>query len=288
MSWQLLVVLGGVTLLAVVALGVTVAASHRRVEQGKALIVSGLRGEPRVSFTGALVIPILERAEVLDLSVKRLVIERTGVHGLVCHDNIRADVRAAFFLRVSQIREDVLKVARSLGCARASQQETLEELFAAKLADALASVARQLDFEQLLSEREHFRDMVIEVIGRDLNGFVLDDLALERLEQTPLEALDPRNILDAQGIRKLLEIAAHQGQAVSELVLQRFHEAQESFAVAAGRLERPASAPAPSAAEQSAYRDARAAAERQVRALEQELARARQTLAAYDAKPGAS
>lgn len=284
MSWLVFTIFGGVGLLLVLGTVAVIATSYRRFAQGQALIVSGLRGEPRVALGGAMVYPLLQRAEVLDLSVRKLVIERAGARGLVCHDNIRADVRAAFFLRVGGAAEDVLAVARSVGCERAARQETLEELFAAKFADALASVARQLDFEQLLSERELFRDKVIEVIGRDLGGFVLDGLALEQLEQTPLEALDPRNILDAQGIRKLLEIAAHQGQAVSELVLKRFAEAQTSYAVAAGRLERSATALSPG--EPSAYRDARAAAERQVIALEQELERARQTLAAYDAKKG--
>lgn len=284
MSWLVLTIFGGVGLLLVLGTVAVIATSYRRVEQGQALIVSGLRGEPRVARGGAMVYPLLQRAERIDLSVRKLVIERAGAHALSCRDNIRADVRAAFFLRVGGSAEEILQVARSVGSERASRPETLEELFAAKLADALASVARQLDFEQLLSERELFRDRVIEVIGRDLGGFVLDGVALERLEQTPLEALDPRNILDAQGIRKLLEIASRQGQAVSELVLQRFHEAQTGYAVAAGRLERP-STPAPSPGEQSAYRDARAAAERQVQVLEEELERARRTLAAYDRKP---
>lgn len=41
------------------------------------------------------------------------------------------------------------------------------------------------------------------VIGRDLNGYVLDDVAIDGLEQTPIELLDPNNVLDAQGIRKI-------------------------------------------------------------------------------------
>jgi uncharacterized membrane protein YqiK len=41
------------------------------------------------------------------------------------------------------------------------------------------------------------------VIGKDLNGFVLDDAAIDYLEQTPIEALDRDNIMDAEGIRKI-------------------------------------------------------------------------------------
>ena len=38
-------------------------------------------------------------------------------------------------------------------------------------------------------------------IGKDLNGYALEDIAIDYLEQTPLETLDPNNVLDAEGIR---------------------------------------------------------------------------------------
>jgi uncharacterized membrane protein YqiK len=58
---------------------------------------------------------------------------------------------------------------------------------------------------------------VIESIGRDLGGYVLDDAAIEYLEQTPIEALDPNNILDAVGIRKILERATPENIRANEL-----------------------------------------------------------------------
>ena len=48
------------------------------------------------------------------------------------------------------------------------------------------------------------RDAVVAVIGRDLNGYVLEDVAIDYLEQTPKHLLDPSNILDAEGIRATL------------------------------------------------------------------------------------
>ena len=55
------------------------------------------------------------------------------------------------------------------------------------------------------------------MIGRDLNGYILDDAAIDYLEQTPLNSLDPHNILDAQGIRKITEITAKQNVFTNEL-----------------------------------------------------------------------
>ena len=41
-----------------------------------------------------------------------------------------------------------------------------------------------------------------------MNGYRLDDAAIDYLEQTPLEMLSPNNILDAEGIKKITELTA--------------------------------------------------------------------------------
>jgi hypothetical protein len=46
---------------------------------------------------------------------------------------------------------------------------------------------------------------------------VLEDAAIDFLEQTPLEHLDPQNILDAQGIRKITEMTAAQNVDTNQL-----------------------------------------------------------------------
>ena len=86
----------------------------RKVDQGQALIVSKIQ-EVDVTFTGAIVLPVLHKAEVMDISVKTIEIARTGNEGLICHDNIRADIRITFFVRVNKTVEDVLKVAQAIG-----------------------------------------------------------------------------------------------------------------------------------------------------------------------------
>lgn len=194
-----------------------VARFYRQVEQGKALIVNTMRHEPVVAFTGTIVIPIINRAEIMDLSVKTIDIDRRGKEGLICNDNIRADINVTFFVRVNKTRDDVLKVAQSIGCARASDPNTLEELFTAKFAEALKTVGKHFNFEQLYTKRDDFKDKIIEVIGKDLNGFILDDAAIDYLEQTPLEALDKDNIMDADGIRKITEITVQNNVLTNEL-----------------------------------------------------------------------
>ncbi|MFE0463218.1 SPFH domain-containing protein [Kitasatospora sp. NPDC058965] len=179
----------------------------RKVVQGEALIVTRPKGVT-VTFTGALVLPTVHRAEVMDISVKAIEIGRTGREGMICKDNIRADIQITFFVRVNKTEQDVVKVAQAIGTERASHQETLQNLFSAKFAEALRTVGKQLDFADLYTHREEFRDRIIAAIGTDLNGYHLEDAAIDHLEQTPLSQLDPSNILDAQGIRKITELTA--------------------------------------------------------------------------------
>jgi uncharacterized membrane protein YqiK len=200
-------VLLAVLLLAGFGLVMLVTRLFRKVPQGKALIISKVR-KVDVTFTGAVVLPVLHKAEVMDISVKAIEIERTGREGLICRDNIRADIRISFFVRVNKTAEDVVKVAQAIGTDRASDRETLQELFNAKFSEALKTVGKQLDFVDLYTKREEFRDRIIRVIGTDLNGYSLEDAAIDFLEQTPMTRLDPANILDAQGIRKITELTA--------------------------------------------------------------------------------
>jgi uncharacterized membrane protein YqiK len=180
---------------------------YRKVDQGRALIVSKTR-RVDVTFTGQVVLPVLHKAEVMDISVKTIEISRSGRDGLICRDNIRADIRVAFFVKVNKTEADVIKVAQSVGTDRASHQDTLQELFHAKFSEALKTVGKQMDFTDLYTKREELRFHIIELIGVDLNGYHLEDAAIDYLEQTPLAQLDPANVLDAQGIRKITELTA--------------------------------------------------------------------------------
>ena len=209
-----IIAVGGVVLLGILVL---IARTWRQVEQGRALIINKMGNEPKVTFTGGVVLPIVNKAEIMDLSVKTIEIARKGKEGLICADNIRADIKVTFFVRVNKTKDDVLRVAQSIGCVRASQQSTLEELFSAKFSEALKTVGKKMEFEQLYTQRDIFKDQIIQVIGKDLNGYVLDDAAIDFLEQTPVEILDPSNVLDSLGIEKITKITTIANIATNQL-----------------------------------------------------------------------
>lgn len=189
---------------------------YQRVEQGTALVVNGWKGT-KVSFSGMVVYPVIDRAERMDISVKRIEIYRHGSEGLICQDNIRADIKVAFFVRVNKTAQDVMQVAQLLGCDRASKESALVELFDAKFSEALKTVGKQFDFVDLYNSRDRFKEEILKIIGTDLNGYVLDDAAIDYLEQTPVEKLNPDNILDADGIKKITDLTAKQQMLANDI-----------------------------------------------------------------------
>lgn len=210
-----IIVIVGIAVLFFGLLGVVVKC-YRKVEQGTSIIRTGVGGT-RVSFEGMLVFPVIHRMEMMEISVKRIEIDRAGSDGLICKDNLRADLKVAFFVRVNKTPEDVLNVAQCLGCKRASDPIALVEFFDAKFSEALKTVGKKFDFVELYSNRDTFKEEILKVIGTDLNGYVLDDAAIDYLEQTRLELLNPDNILDAEGIKKITELTAQQAILANDI-----------------------------------------------------------------------
>ncbi|MBN2663051.1 MAG: hypothetical protein JXR68_05330 [Bacteroidales bacterium] len=183
---------------------------YKKPIHGKALVRSGQGGTKIVFEKGFFVIPVLHRLEVMDITLKTIDISRIGVDGLICKDNVRADIKVTFFVRVNNTFEHAKDVALSIGCERASAKETLENLFEAKFSEALKTVGKRFDFVDLYNERDEFRRQIVALIGKNLNGYLFDDCAIDYLEQTPLESMKERNILDAEGIKKIIELTSTQ------------------------------------------------------------------------------
>ena len=179
----------------------------KKVRAGEAGVRTGFGGL-RVTKDWMFRFPFLNRWDIMDIQVKKLEVARKGKDGLICQDNIRADIEVAFYVRVAPEEEKIKEVAEAVGCERASEIELLRNLFEAKFSDALKAAGKQMDFDQLYVQRSQFRDMIVKEIGEDLNGYKLEDVAIDYLEQTAREDHDPANVLDAQGIEKINRITA--------------------------------------------------------------------------------
>ena len=209
MGAQVVILIVVVVAIAVIGLLMLFVKMYHKAVQGEALVRTG-SGDVKVSFSGILVMPVLHKLEIMDITLKTMEISRVGKDGLICKDNMRADIKVSFFMRVNKTKEDVVHVAQSIGCSRASDPDQLQLLFDAKFSEALKTVGKHFEFVELYNSRANFKDKILEEIGTDLNGYILDDCAIDYLEQTPLESLNENNILDAEGIKKIIDLTAQQ------------------------------------------------------------------------------
>ena len=115
-----ILIAAGVLAIFIFGMLVMFAKFYHKVEQGYAMIVNTLRAEPEVTFTGRMVYPIIHKSEIMDIALKTIEIDRSGNEGLICRDNIRADIRVSFYVRVNPTAEDVMKVAQLVGCIKAA------------------------------------------------------------------------------------------------------------------------------------------------------------------------
>jgi uncharacterized membrane protein YqiK len=83
-----LLVLAAITILAILFF---LMLCIRKIQPGRAGVKTGFGGL-QVAFDWMIRLPFLQTYHIVDISVKKLEITRKGKDGLVCRDNIRADI----------------------------------------------------------------------------------------------------------------------------------------------------------------------------------------------------
>lgn len=200
-------------------------------EAGTAIVVVGLKNI-YASKVGAFVWPVVNSHKFVDITDKKLIIIRKGVNkndinhgngeyeGIHCKDNIRADLEVAFYIGLDDNEDNIATVANKLGANNIGIQSFLSEYFKDKFSEALKSVVKQFDYEELHVNRELFRTKVKEVLKDDLSGYQIKDVVIDKIDQTSLSAHDSGNILDVQGIRKINEITSQQNIQTNFIIEQ--------------------------------------------------------------------
>lgn len=205
---------GGILLILLMAIAFS--RFYKKVpNQGLVFVVNKLK-TISVYDTGGWVLPIVHRLEIMDITRKKVSIQRRGKkdsfdeesEGLPCKDNVRADIKVDFYIGVNPKEEEVKKVVKNFSVEKAGSQAALQEYFTPKFSEALKTAAKRFDFEDLYTKRLEFRDEVKDIIGDDLDGFTLHDVVIDYLEQSSLDSHNRDNMMDVVGIQKIVEKTA--------------------------------------------------------------------------------
>jgi uncharacterized membrane protein YqiK len=180
---------------------------YKKAQADLALVRTGKGGEKVAIDKGMFCWGLLHQWKWISLESMRLVVRRAGKDALITKDKLRADVTVEFYIKVEATKDQIYTAAKSLG-DRTLNSESVKDLIEAKLVGALRSIAATRDLEEVHLNRDDFADSVQEALRADLaqNGLHLEAVSIVMLDQTDKEALDPNNVFDAVGLRKIVDI----------------------------------------------------------------------------------
>ncbi len=179
---------------------------YRRSSKDVAFVRTGFGGEKAVLSGGALVLPIIHTVTRVGMSTLRLEVRRIDDKSIITQNKMRVDVVAEFYVRVRPDVKSVLMAAQTLG-SRTLDAERLRELIQGRFVDALSTVAAQMTMDGMQEHRGEYIKAVRELAQQSLggNGLELEAASLTGLNQTPIEAFNPSNAFDAEGLTQLTE-----------------------------------------------------------------------------------
>ncbi len=195
-----------------------------RIPKADVALVRTGGSREKIRITGGLWLnTILHEIKEVSLNTMRIEVIREGPEALITYDFNRGDVEVVFYLKVEPVEDEILRAAQALG-DKSMTPETVRELIEPKLEGALRSVAAESQIQDLLQKRQEFADKVQTACGEDLeiqNGLTLETVSIIRVDQTPVETLDPENRFDAVGIREITEITAEQEREKTRIVQEK-------------------------------------------------------------------
>ena len=178
----LLLTAGGLMLTMLLIYVLIIAFVYQKGKPGQAIIRTGM-GDMKVAFRGMFIVPLLHRKDVIDMTIKQIPISFSSRNPLIFQHGKKATFEAKAFIRVNMTAMDVQRVAMSISPEMTFSQDKLISLFQEKFLEGVRLVAQRRDLQACLESPEAFKQEILEVLGEDFNGYVLDDLVFNELNE---------------------------------------------------------------------------------------------------------
>lgn len=199
-------ILGGVSLLGLIIVGLVFARLYKRATKETAFVRTGLGGQKVIMDGGAIVLPVFHEIILVNMNTLKLEVRKQQTESLITKDRMRVDVVAGFFVRVKQASEAISTAAQTLG-QRTMDTNALKQLVEDKFVDALRATAASMTMQELQDKRREFVQEVQNAVAEDLekNGLELESVSLTSLDQTEKDYFNPDNAFDAEGLTRLTQ-----------------------------------------------------------------------------------
>lgn len=194
----------GVMTIALIIVGViflmilSIAFMWRKVSQDKALVVTGLKKRV-ISGGGGLVIPLLEKTDIISLENMKIEVKIDGAltsQGV----NIKADGVAV--LKVKSDMESILSAVEQFNTGKEKETiDVIKDTAKDVLEGKLREIVSKLSVEEIYKDREKFASQVQEVAAVDLA-----EMGLEIKAFTIRDISDVNGYLEALGKKRIAEV----------------------------------------------------------------------------------
>lgn len=177
-----------------------------------ALVRTGFGGCRVVTDGGCLSLPILHRVQKVFMGAHTLRVSRDGQDAALTRDQMRADIEFEFELRVAPTQEGISAAAQTLGSRITRGRETIGDVLAGPMVDAIQRAAAARTLEDIHLDRSAFSNDVAEAVESQVSklGLTLVSASLIAVDQNELSQWNENNAFNAQGMRRLAELVADQ------------------------------------------------------------------------------
>ena len=151
--------------------------NYKKAKPGIALIRYGVGGT-KVSFNGMMRFPILHKLYEVDTSMKPIKIVLDKQFPVYTKDNKALEGEAVFWVKINSIEDDVCRVCHTFSVDQTFDKKFLDQFFAPFFKSALQEVIVQVDHYTIMTHMEECRMKIIQYVGTELNGYVLDELTI--------------------------------------------------------------------------------------------------------------
>lgn len=196
--------LSGTTMMIVIIVAVIfllllgVLATWRKVSQDKALVVTGLKKRV-ISGGGGIVIPLLERTDIISLENMKIEVKTAGA---LTEQGVDIVADGVAVLKVKSDKESILAAVEQFNTGSEKRTiEVIEDIAKDVLEGKLREIISKLTVEEIYKDREKFASQVQEVAAVDLA-----DMGLEIKAFTIRDISDDNGYLQALGKKRIAEV----------------------------------------------------------------------------------
>lgn len=174
-----------ISILTLIMFGLSIMISvwYKKPTPGKAIIRTGNGGMLITFDRGIFIIPTLHKMTEIDISSKECDFDFSGNNALIAKNGERIEMTGQFVVRINLDYRDLRQAVMKLGVERINNKEQFNSYFRHKFTDGILMVSRSLNGEDMVNKSGEFKVKILNYIGTDLNGVVLDDLVITKLSK---------------------------------------------------------------------------------------------------------